>query len=88
MCIRDSCVGVTEHDKTIPTAGGGGGTGTNIPKLEKLLEYLSHGYITDDLSLIHICFSLHRSSEFLFDLILNYSHPLNCRLEINGNTER
>ena len=42
------CVGVTEHDKTIPTAGGGGGTGTNIPKLEKLLEYLSHGYITDD----------------------------------------
>ena len=42
------CVGVTEHDKTIPNAGGGGGTGPNTPKLEKLLEYLSHGYVTDD----------------------------------------
>lgn len=42
------CVGVTEHDKTIPNAGGGGGTGPNTPKLEKLLEHLSHGYVTDD----------------------------------------
>lgn len=41
------CVGVTEHDKKIPK-GGGGGTGSNTPKLEKLLEYLSHGYVTDD----------------------------------------
>lgn len=42
------CVGVTEHDKTIPNAGGGCGTGPNTPKLEKLLEYLSHGYVTDE----------------------------------------
>ena len=42
------CVGVTEHDKTIPNAGGGGGTGMNAPKLEQLLEYLSHGYVTDE----------------------------------------
>lgn len=42
------CVGVTEHDKTIPNTGGGGGTGTNTPKLEQLLEYLSHGYVTDE----------------------------------------
>lgn len=41
------CVGVTEHDKKIPK-GGGGGTSSNTPKLEKLLEYLSHGYVTDD----------------------------------------
>lgn len=41
------CVGVTEHDKKIPK-GGGGGTGSNTPKLEKLLEYLAHGYVTDD----------------------------------------
>lgn len=41
------CVGVTEHDKKIPKSGGGG-TGSNTPKLEKLLEYLSHGYVTDD----------------------------------------
>lgn len=41
------CIGVTEHDKKIPK-GGGGGTGSNTPKLEKLLEYLSHGYVTDD----------------------------------------
>lgn len=41
------CVGVTEHDKKIPK-GGGGKTGSNTPKLEKLLEYLSHGYVTDD----------------------------------------
>ena len=59
------CVGVTEHDKTIPTAGGGGGTGTNIPKLEKLLEYLSHGYITDDnLSFLRdYCSSINRRYE-------------------------
>lgn len=41
------CVGVTEHDKKIPK-GGGGRTGSNTPKLEKLLEYLAHGYVTDD----------------------------------------
>lgn len=59
------CVGVTEHDKTIPTAGGGGGTGTNIPKLEKLLEFLSHGYITDDnLSFLRdYCSSINRRYE-------------------------
>lgn len=41
------CVGVTEHDKTIANSGSGG-TGTNTPKLENLLEYLSHGYVTDE----------------------------------------
>ena len=59
------CVGVTEHDKTIPTTGDGGGTGTNIPKLEKLLEYLSHGYITDgNLSFLRdYCSSINRRYE-------------------------
>ena len=42
------CVGVTEHDKTIPNSGGGNTSGPNTPKLEKLLEYLSHGYVTDE----------------------------------------
>lgn len=42
------CVGVTEHDKTIPNPGGGNTPGPNTPKLEKLLEYLSHGYVTDE----------------------------------------
>lgn len=58
------CVGVTEHDKTIP-ATGGGETGTNTPKLEKLLEYLSHGYITDDnLSFLRdYCASINRRYE-------------------------
>ena len=58
------CVGVTEHDKTIPAAGGGE-TGTNTPKLEKLLEYLSHGYITDDnLSFLRdYCASINRRYE-------------------------
>lgn len=44
------CVGVTEHDKSIPGSGGkgGSGNGSNTPNLEKLLEYLSHGYVTDD----------------------------------------
>ncbi len=42
------CVGVTEHDKTIPKPGKGTGTKNNTPKLEQLLEYLSHGYVTDD----------------------------------------
>lgn len=59
------CVGVTEHDKTIPSTGGGGRTGANIPKLEKLLEYLSHGYITDDnLSFLRdYCASINRRYE-------------------------
>lgn len=59
------CVGVTEHDKTIPTTGGGDRTGANIPKLEKLLEYLSHGYITDDnLSFLRdYCASINRRYE-------------------------
>ena len=58
------CVGVTEHDKTIPAADGGE-TGTNTPKLEKLLEYLSHGYITDDnLSFLRdYCASINRRYE-------------------------
>lgn len=58
------CVGVTEHDKTIPAVGGGE-TGTNTPKLEKLLEYLSHGYITDDnLSFLRdYCASINRRYE-------------------------
>lgn len=58
------CVDVTEHDKTIPAAGGGE-TGTNTPKLEKLLEYLSHGYITDDnLSFLRdYCASINRRYE-------------------------
>lgn len=58
------CVGVTEHDKTIPAAGGSE-TGTNTPKLEKLLEYLSHGYITDDnLSFLRdYCASINRRYE-------------------------
>lgn len=42
------CIGVTEHDKKIPKVGGGGGNSQNIPKLEQLLEYLSHGYVTDN----------------------------------------
>lgn len=59
------CVGVTEHDKTIPATGGGGETGTNTPKLEKLLEYLSHGYVTDNnLSFLRdYCASINRRYE-------------------------
>ena len=42
-------VGVTEHDKKIPKAGtGGAGPANNNPKLDQLLEYLSHGYVSDD----------------------------------------
>lgn len=42
-------IGVTEHDKQIPEAGNGkGGQKNKTPKLEQLLEYLSHGYVSDD----------------------------------------
>lgn len=42
-------IGVTEHDKQIPKAGNGkSGQNNKIPKLEQLLEYLSHGYVSDD----------------------------------------
>jgi len=42
-------VGVTEHDKTIPKPKGPGGEPKpKIPTLEQLLEYLSHGEVSDD----------------------------------------
>ena len=42
-------IGVTEHDKQIPKAGNGRiGRKNKTPKLEQLLEYLSHGYVSDD----------------------------------------
>ena len=42
-------IGVTEHDKQIPKAGNGkSGQKNKIPKLEQLLEYLSHGYVSDN----------------------------------------
>lgn len=42
-------IGVTEHDKQIPKAGNGkSGQKNKTPKLEQLLEYLSHGYVSDD----------------------------------------
>lgn len=42
-------IGVTEHDKQIPKAGNEkNGQKNKIPKLEQLLEYLSHGYVSDD----------------------------------------
>ena len=42
-------VGVTEHDKTIPKPKGPGGEPKpKIPTLEQLLEYLSHGEVSDE----------------------------------------
>lgn len=42
-------IGVTEHDKQIPKAGNGkSGQKNKTPKLDQLLEYLSHGYVSDD----------------------------------------
>lgn len=42
-------VGVTEHDKTIPKPKGPGGEQKpKVPTLEQLLEYLSHGEVSDD----------------------------------------
>ena len=42
-------VGVTEHDKTIPKPKGPGGEPKpKVPTLEQLLEYLSHGEVSDE----------------------------------------
>ncbi len=42
-------VGVTEHDKTIPKPKGPGGKQEpKIPTIEQLLEYLSHGEVSDE----------------------------------------
>lgn len=42
-------VGVTEHDKTIPKPKEPGGEQKpKVPTLERLLEYLSHGEVSDD----------------------------------------
>ncbi len=42
-------IGVTEHEKQIPKTGNGeNGSKKRILKLEQLLEYLSHGYVSDD----------------------------------------
>lgn len=42
-------VGVTEHDKTIPKPKGPGGEQKpKVPTLEQLLEYLSHGEVSDE----------------------------------------
>lgn len=42
-------IGVTEHDKDIPSPTAGSTEKKHVfPKLDKLLEYLSHGYVTDD----------------------------------------
>lgn len=42
-------IGVTEHDKQIPKAGNTrNGQKNKTPTLEQLLEYLSHGYVSDD----------------------------------------
>ena len=41
-------VGVTESDKHIPKPGPGGQGGKKIPTLMQLLEYLSHGEVSDE----------------------------------------
>ncbi len=41
-------VGVTESDKHIPKPGPGGQGGKRIPTLVQLLEYLSHGEVSDE----------------------------------------
>ena len=41
-------VGVTESDKHIPKPGPGGQGGKKIPTLVQLLEYLSHGEVSDE----------------------------------------
>lgn len=58
-------VGVTEHDHSIP--GGGYGPGKKYLSLEKLLEHLAHGEVSDD-NLI---------------LLRNYCSTINRRYESN-----
>lgn len=87
-------IGVTEHDKQIPKAGNGkGGQKNKTPKLEQLLEYLSHGYVSDDnLALLRdYCATInHRYEEnalfghHLKTFILNYNFsPKELAFNIN-----
>lgn len=85
-------VGVTESDKTIPTPGGGK-TPKKVYSLEKLLERLSHGDLSDDnLSLLRdYCATIHRRYEesqlfgrHLERFIVNYEFaPKTLANEIN-----
>ena len=58
-------VGVTEHDKKLPKPGSGGNGGQKVYTLEKLLEHLSHGELSDEnLELLRdYCASIQRRYE-------------------------
>lgn len=59
-------VGVTEKDKYIPKPGNGRRNTNKIPTLEQLIEYLAHGYVSDDnlAFLRDYCASIHRRYEY------------------------
>lgn len=59
-------VGVTEHDKTIPSPTTSGGSKPKVLKLKDLLEHLAHGEVTDEnLALLRdYCSMINRRYEF------------------------
>ena len=69
-------VGVTEHDKTIPHPAPAPGPGPVVLPLDKLLEHLAHGEVSDEnlLLLRDYCATINRRYEFsaLFGRHLDY----------------
>ena len=69
-------VGVTEHDKTIPHPAVTPGPGPKVLPLDKLLEHLAHGEVSDEnlLLLRDYCATINRRYEFspLFGRHLDY----------------
>lgn len=67
-------VGVTEHDHSIP--GGGYGPGKKYLSLEKLLEHLAHGEVSDDnlILLRNYCSTINRryENDVMFGKHLDY----------------
>ena len=61
------------------------GTTFNRPGFQEMESLIEAGKVS---TVIVKDLSRFGREHLLFDLILNYSHPLNCRLEISGTTER